>query len=316
MEIVKKLTGVTSAYCYENGAIRDCTLNEKNVITTEYGDLIPKYGDEEVRRKTNHSVSFYQSGTIKSISLEKQAGIKTPLGTFPAELVTFYESGALKRIFPLNGQISGYWTEEDEEKLCDSYQFYFPFGNFKTKIINLYFYESGSLKGMTLWPGEFVILKTNLGLMPVRTGFSLYEDGKLESVEPAYEFTIETPIGYVDVFDENALGMSGDNNNSLCFDKKGHIKSLVTSRSKIAVFNKDGSLDVIEPSVKPDPLEDNSLIMEPLKISFEGHYVKFENDKIRVYDLYTSRFTISNSDVPEAAARSTCGDCASCKLCG
>ena len=35
-----------------------------------------------------------------------------------AEQVSFYESGALKRIFPLNGTLSGYWTQEDEAKLA------------------------------------------------------------------------------------------------------------------------------------------------------------------------------------------------------
>ncbi len=55
MEIMEKansvyenLIGVTNEYRFENGSIKDCMLNQKNIISTKYGDLIPKYGAEEV----------------------------------------------------------------------------------------------------------------------------------------------------------------------------------------------------------------------------------------------------------------------------
>jgi hypothetical protein len=312
--ICNNLSGATGAYYYENGSIRGCMLNQENIISTRYGNLIPKYSEEEVRTKYRHSISFYESGAIRSIALEKQTDIDSPLGKFPADLVTFFESGAIKRIFPLNGKISGYWTETDEEKLCQDFQFHFPFGSFRSKIINLSFYESGNLKAMTLWPGESVILRTELGLLPVRIGFSLYEDGKIKSVEPSYEITLSTPIGNINAFDENALGITGDNN-SLCFNKNGSISSLATSSSKIAVFSKDGTFETMEPSIKPHPLEDGQFIVVPLKISFENHYVKFEGEDTRTYDINTTRFTVLNDTVSNSSTKFSCGDCSSCSLC-
>ncbi len=307
------LKGVASLYCYENGAVRDCILNEENLIPTRYGDLIPRYGPEEIRRKYKPSVSFYLSGAVKSLSLEQQADIMTSLGAFPAELLTFYESGSLKRLFPLNGKISGYWTEADEEKLCRKFKFSLSFGSFNAKIISLCFYENGNLKALTLWPGETVVLKKQTDLFPVRTGFSLYEDGSLKSLEPAYEVPILTPIGWITAFDENALGVSGESN-SICFKKDGSLHSLVTSSCKIAVKDKDGMIAVIGPIVKPDPIEEEKSVLIPLKISFEGDYVRFEEERIRVFNLLTSEFTVLNVSGKTRSGLS-CGDCSSCSRC-
>ncbi len=308
-----RLKGVSSFYCYENGAVRDCILNEENLIPTRYGNLIPRYGPEEIRRKYKPSISFYRSGALKSLSLELQSDIMTTLGAFPAELLTFYESGSLKRLFPLNGKISGYWTEGDEEKLSRTFRFSLPFGSFKAKIISLCFYENGNLKALTLWPGETVILKKQHDLFPVRIGFSLYEDGNLKSLEPAYEVSISTPIGRITAFDENALGISGESN-SICFKKDGSLHSLVTSSSKIAVIDKDGVIDVIGPIVKPDPIEEEKSVLIPLKISFEGNFVRFEEDRIRVFDMLTSDFTLLNVS-GKTRSVSSCGDCSSCSRC-
>jgi hypothetical protein len=288
-----ELKGIANPNYYENGIIKDCVLNEENIIGTKYGNLIPKYGPDEARRKFIPSISFYRSGAVRSISLEQQTEIPTPLGTFPAELVTFYESGAIKRLFPLNGKISGYWTEADEEKLCREFQFNFPFGSFKTRIISLYFYEGGNLKAMTLWPGETVVLRKQVDLFPVRIGFSLYEDGCLKSVEPAYELPISTPIGNITAYDESAVGISGESN-SLSFKKDGSLHSVVTSGSKVAVSDKNGATAIMQPGLMPDPLEEDRLIVVPLKIIFDGSYVKFEGERTAVYDLSTFRFSVIN----------------------
>ena len=307
------LKGISSLCCYDNGAIRDCILNEENVIPTRYGNLIPRYGPEEIRIKYKPSVSFYRSGSVKSISLEQQTDIVTPLGVFPAELITFYESGALKRLFPLDGKISGCWTQVDEEKLCREFSFSFSFCNFKAKIISLYFYESGNLKALTLWPGERVILKKQNEFFPVRTGFSLYEDGSLKSLEPASEITLSTPIGLITAYDQNALGISGENN-SICFNKDGSLHSLITSSNKIAVIDKDGVKHIIGPVVKPDPIEEGKWVLVPLKITFEGNFVKFEEEKTKVFDLLTAQFTVVKFS-NEIRSVFSCGDCSSCSKC-
>jgi antitoxin component YwqK of YwqJK toxin-antitoxin module len=312
--VYDKLIGVTTTYCYKSGSVRDCTLDRENIMTTKYGEMIPKYGAEDVRRKYNPSLSFYESGIVKSIYLEKQTDIITSIGTFSADLVTFYESGAIKRLFPLNGKISGYWTEADEGNLCQTFQFHFPFGSFRVKIINLNFYENGKLKAMTLWPGESIILKTELGLLPVRIGFSLYEDGKIKSIEPTYEIELVTPIGIISAYDENALGICGDRN-SLYFNKNGSISSIVTSSSRIAIVSKDGTQETMGPSIKPDPLEDNQLVIIPLRITFENHYVKFEGENTRIYDIDITKFTVINDEMSKPINSFSCGDCSSCSLC-
>ncbi len=312
--IRENLLGIVSAFCFESGRIKECILCEKNVIKTKYGDLIPKYGADEVRKKYCHSISFYESGKVKSISLESSTLIKTPLGTFPTELVTFYESGSLKRIFPLNGKLSGYWSQEDEEQLCEEFQFHFPFGSFKTKIIGLCFYEGGNLRSMTLWPGEIVILKNADRLLPVRIGFSLYENGKLKSVEPAYPIVVPTLIGELTAYNENAVGINADCN-SLVFTERENIQALCTSGSKVAIFEKDGSFETMKAIVKPDPFEEGVFSLVPLEISFEGHYVKFNSDKKRIYDINTTRFTVINDSVPDSEAKLSCTDCSSCSLC-
>ncbi len=309
-----ELKGIASSNYYENGTMKDCVLDEENTIVTKYGNLIPKYGPDEARRKFIPSISFYRSGAVRSISPEEQTDIPTTLGIFPAELVTFYESGAIKRLFPLNGKISGYWTEAAEEKLCREFQFRLGFGSFKSRIISLYFYENGNLKAMTLWPGESVILKKQADFLPVRIGFSLYEDGSLKSFEPAYELPISTPIGNITAYDQSAVGICGETN-SFSFKKDGSLHSVITSSDKIAVFDKDGTIDIQEPCLRPDPLEEGKFIIIPLKITFDGHYVKFEGESTRVYDLYTSRFSIVNEAYPKASSRFSCGDCSSCSLC-
>ncbi len=309
-----KLTGINKSEYYVNRVLKNCSLDEENTIPTKYGNLIPKYGPEELRKKYTPSVSFYGSGAVKSIALEKQTDIITPIGSFPAELITFYESGAIKRLFPLNGKISGYWSEADEEQLCREFKFWFPFGSFKTKIISLCFYESGNLKAMTLWPGESIYLKKQVDIFPARIGFSLYEDGSLKSLEPAYELLIATPIGNISVYDESAIGISGELN-SLCFKKDGSLRSLVTSSSKVMVSAQDGSSETFEPILRPDPFEEDKFILIPLKITFDGEHVIFEGEKKKVYEMSQFGFSVLNDVTPKNSSSFSCGDCSSCSLC-
>jgi len=109
---------------------------------------------QDFEKKQLAVLSFYKSGNIKSISLEQQTEISTPIGIFPAELVTFYEDGSINSLFPLNGQISGFWSEEEEGELAQKYHFSFPFGDFYAKIIGLRFYPDGRVRSLILWPNE------------------------------------------------------------------------------------------------------------------------------------------------------------------
>ncbi|WP_255334335.1 hypothetical protein [Methanosarcina sp. KYL-1] len=44
---------------------------------------------------------------------------------------------------------------------------------------------------------ERITIDTPAGKMPVRTGFKLYEDGSIESVEPEEPVPVKTPLGSI-----------------------------------------------------------------------------------------------------------------------
>lgn len=308
------LWGIERAEYYESGALKNCMLGQKNEIKTPYGTLVPKYGPETERSRFSPSAAFYENGALQSMTLEKQTMIKTPVGEHLAEFVSFYESGALKRFFPLNGKISGFWGEEDEGKLCEALHFKLDCGSFNAKIIGMYFYESGKLKSMTLWPGEDIILKTNCGLLPVRNGFSLYESGNVKSVEPAYEITIASPIGNITIFDETACGINGDEN-SLQFSEEGNISSFKTSRAKIAAHPIGKSQCIIEPALVPDSIDPEEMIKVPMTIILSKDSVTINTEKNTYeFDLTKTTFTVIN-DIPGDSQSSSCGDCSSCSAC-
>ena len=83
-------------------------------ISTQYGDLIPQYTDDDLRKREILPVEYHPSGALKAVPLETQTIIATPAGDIPAELISFHENGTISRIFPLNGKLSGYWSQEDE----------------------------------------------------------------------------------------------------------------------------------------------------------------------------------------------------------
>ncbi len=205
---------------YKNGAVNGLRLNEKNMILTHAGQLIPYFGAESPRRKYKASITFHQNGALKSVSLDSQQDVLTPIGEMPAELVTFYDTGELKRIFPLDGKVSGFWSEEDERGLNVPLNFEFDFASFSALISGLCFYKNVCIRSVTLFPNEIIrIGHEPNGTIDVRHGFSLHESGRLQSLEPASPVKLRTPIGTLTAFDPNAVGINADMN-SLCFDEQ------------------------------------------------------------------------------------------------
>jgi antitoxin component YwqK of YwqJK toxin-antitoxin module len=275
---------------------------------TPYGVLVPQNEDAGVRRRNNNSISFFSNGNIKSISLQEQTFIKTSLGNIKAEYITFYESGEIKRLFPLNGKLSGYWSEEDEFSLAENTDFSFDFSTFSKKIISILFYKSGKVKALTLWPGEKVDIRTSQGLIPGRIGISLYESGALKSFEPKIPVSIKTSIGEIKVFDFAPLGVNGDVN-SLSFFEEGEIKSLLTYSTKIEVSNKTGVIKVYEPLIISSNCEEGDEI-KPLKIDFHDNKVIFNSKDEYILEensFFTSRVSRKFT--------SSCSSCASCTGC-
>jgi hypothetical protein len=271
------LYGVEDAEYYTEGSLKQCRLIEPNSLHTPSGLLTAQYRAEHVRKKYSKSLTLHQNGAIKALRLERQSLVPTPLGEIPAEFLTWYTSGALKRVFPLNGKLSAYWSEEEEATLAYRIALNLPVGNIAARIVGLHFYACGALKSLTLWPGENILLQNPLGgLLSCRIGFSLYEDGGLKSCEPAQPVRLSTPIGAMWAFDSAAIGVHADSN-SLCFRPGGKLWSLA-SACVLKVETKTGRKFAISPLVQRNPLEDDgSPVIIPLRCIFEGRELQVEN---------------------------------------
>jgi hypothetical protein len=305
--------GVESCACYPKGELEGIRLSERNMLVTHVGELVPAY-TETHRRKVKYSVEFYKNGMIKAVALEEQQEIQTPIGEFPAELVTFYETGELKRFFPLDGKISGFWSEEEEKSLAIPLTFDLPFTKFTAIISGVGFYKSGDIRSITLFPGETINARTKYGELPVRNGFSLYESGELESIEPSEPAQIQTPIGVIAAYDPNAIGVNADSN-SLIFDKDGNATALTTAHNSIAAQTEDGRMLIFTPRDVTNPLDDETTMTEGLGISFDSvaDTVTFVDSKGKTtLPIGGSGFTVaaynSSSHICSPA------DCASCSL--
>lgn len=320
MSLFSNLNGVTSSTTAADGSVVGCMLSACNEIKTACGTLVPKWQDENVRRKNIPAVSFYPDGALKTVDLDAQTPVSTPIGEYPAEFLTFYPSGALRRLFPVNGRISGYWTQEDEAALCPKLSFRLFCGAFQAKMISLHFYESGALRSLAFWPGESVVLRTNVGVLPVRGGAAFYEDGSLESAEPAHPLPVQTPVGVITAFDSAALSLHGDQN-SLSFYPDGAMRTVATSSDRVEVILADHSAVTYAPAQIPDPLLDDRTITVPLRLTFEEDgTVKLDNgQQSGSYALADCCFrTVTPEGGSTAALRQSpmsCGDCASCNLC-
>ena len=250
---------------HADGSLASCMVRKRSTLSVQGKSLIPQYHFDDSRRKYIPSAVFYADGTLHKLALDESQDILTPLGSFPAEYLTFYPDGSLCRLFPLNGKLSGYWSEKDELARAVPFSFSIGEDTFRCKIISLHFYASGSLRSLTLAPGETILLHTPQGSIKTRIGFALYENGSLASLEPAMVQTIDTPIGLLPIFDSLALGIHADTN-SLEFNPTGQIKSCKTMAS-IRVET-DQATCTVSPEKIPAPLTDDMLIPIPTKLIF------------------------------------------------
>lgn len=286
-----------------------------DTIKTVYGDFVAMYtesdGFGERIKKRRRPVIYHKNGNIKSIALETQTNVKTPLGIYPAELVTFYEDGSLNRVFPLNGEINGYWSEDDEGEMAKEYPFKFEFGQFTAKLMCLRFYPTGELKALTLWPGTHVTLKTPVGEMAIKTGFSLYKNGKLKSIEPEKPKAIHTSIGSFLTYDPDALGIHADSG-SIGFDEAGHITRFKTAINGVIVTKPDGMILKVGPRAVQSYVDISEMVIMPVSVSFEKDEVVIDNGIIYRFKIANHKFQVY---VSELELRTGCTDCSSCTSC-
>jgi hypothetical protein len=307
------LSEVSAKELYPDGALKGVVLSSSQPLATPYGRLIPQYQNDGARRKFTHSLMFYPNGDLHSVSLQKQTFISTPLGDLPAERLTFYENGALKRLFPLNGQLSGFWTEANEYSLAEPMTFNFPFAVFSCKVISILFFDTGAVKSVTFWPKETATLAAKVGLIPVRIGFSLYPDGNLASLEPLEPTLVSTPIGLITAFNVNATGIHADAN-SLCFNPDGQIESLITSSDRITVTDLTSQTRIFQPKLKPSLLFEGKQDLLPLKINLNDTTLCFTVSEA-VTELERNNLKIKIENLP-FRFRHACSDCTGCDGCG
>ena len=306
------LSGVASMESGANGALQSVTLGEKNVIVTHAGDLYAAY-TETPRRKRKPSVRFFPNGLVKAVALEQQQEVLTPIGGLPAELVTFYESGELHRVFPVDGQISGFWTEEEERGMNIPLTFDLGFAVFTALLSSLCFYKSGAIRSVTLSPGESVMVRSPLGNFSVRHGFSLHDNGALRSFEPAFPIKVQTPVGPVTAYDPLGNGVSADFG-SVVFSADGKLTAVRTAASRILVESEGKPPRWHAPVQIPHPCSDELPYYQPLRLAFDHGIVTITDSEEYAYRIADCHFHVS----PFSGSSFGCSpaDCASCSLCG
>lgn len=236
-------------------------------ISTQYGELTAQHTDDDLRKREILPVEYYPSGAPKSVPLETQTIISTPAGDVPAELVSFHENGTVSRIFPLNGKLSGYWSQEDEAGLAEPVTLTTPFGPIRARILSASFYENGAMRSLTLWPGDAISAPTPVGPVETRIGVSFTRDGRIASLEPAWPLPVPTPAGEITAFDPDAVGVNGDRN-SLVFDEGGEVAQVVTTLTRLTVIHPDGRHERFVPEYRESLCGDSDKEVVPMTVRF------------------------------------------------
>lgn len=271
------ITAMDQAEFYPTGTLKSCVAIDASPLVTEYGILVPQFSSHSERKRQLPCMSFHENGKLNVLPLEEQAVITTPLGEFPAEKVTFHPDGSVKRIFPLDGCLSGFWELSDEIKLAKPIRVETPCGPVEQLIISLYFGPQGNLRSLTFWPGERLKVQSPVGPMTVRIGISFYDAGQIKSIEPAMPVAVKTPIGNIVAYDPDAHGISGDKN-SLRFDESGNVTSLVTVTSSFDISEPDGSVQTIEAPMRTNAVDGETLEPSPVTVTFKDNVVTFSAD--------------------------------------
>lgn len=252
---------------YADGGLRAVHLAAACPLQTSAGRLVPQYSIDDSRRMHKPPLTFHPNGRVRSMPLETRQSVATPCGELAAELVTFHDNGAVARIFPLNGKLTGFWTEADETALAETLALDTPIGPLAAKYLAVAFDPEGRLRSLTLWPGDVVTVPTPAGEAPVRLGLSFHADGSLRSVEPARPLETQTPVGPVLAYDPDAVGISGDDN-SLEFTPAGGVARVATVRTALTVRLADGGVREFAPSVRDSICGDGDHELTPLVLEF------------------------------------------------
>jgi hypothetical protein len=271
----------------KNGNIDTVMVGEKVTLETLVGELIPRYTLDDEGRKKESPVKFYKTGELKSVPLEEPTIIPTSVGNIKSELLIFYKNGNLWRTFPLNGQVSGFWTEENEYELAEAIDIPTSLGTLKVKPIYVQFYESGALESILFWPNERIKINTTVGEVLIHKGICFHENGNLKGFEPVEEISVESPIGTLNAFDPDPNGIHAESH-SINFAEDGSIQSLITTSNQITVIKDGMKYKTFAPKLLSSYCNENAFFISPLKILFERDSISFNNNNEPVESL--SRF--------------------------
>jgi hypothetical protein len=252
---------------FADGTVKSCSPAAECPLATPYGALTPQFTTDDLRRRTVQSLSFHQNGVVRHLPLERGAPVRTPAGDLTAELLTFHPDGSLHRIFPLNGKLSGMWSETDEGQLARPATLRTPLGPLTARFIGASFAPGGELLSLTLWPGETLRVATPVGGIEARIGLSFRPDGSLRSLEPARPQPVPTTAGMVQAYDLDAVGVCGDVN-SLAFGPDGCVERVSSSLTGIVAERDDGPELVIEPFIRESLCGDGEHEVTPLRLKF------------------------------------------------
>ncbi|GFK93286.1 hypothetical protein NNJEOMEG_01117 [Fundidesulfovibrio magnetotacticus] len=274
-----------------DGALIGCVPAAPLALETPLGRLNAQHSTDDARRPKVHPIEFHPDGSLKSMALEERTVLPTPLGPLPAEFVSFHPDGELRRVFPVYGKLSGYWTEKEEATLNDPLTLETPAGSITARIAGVQFFPGGALKSVTLWPGESVEIETPLGRQKARIGISFHESGALRSFEPAALTPVPTPIGILEAFDPDALGIHGDVC-SLEFGPDGEPVALSTPMNTVEAALPDGKPRRFAPTRVPNLCDERVQDVKPLRVRFQGGAALLGEDPAPAFPLDTARFTV------------------------
>ncbi|MBI4805919.1 MAG: hypothetical protein HY795_11860 [Desulfovibrio sp.] len=274
-----------------SGFATSCTPSGAVRVTTPLGTFTAQHTTDDMRRPKVEPIEFHPNGTLKSIALEERTEVSTPAGRIGAELLTFYPCGSLRRVFPLNGKLSGYWSEKEEAALAAPLTISTPAGAVTARIVNVQFYPSGSLRSITLWPGDTVEIDTPIGRQTARIGLAFHKNGALRSFEPGKMIQVPTPLGDMEAFDPDALGIHGDLG-SLAFHQDGSVTGIATPLNTVEISSPDGRTLLFSPGKVPSLCDENMMDTKALRISFHPGRIAFGQDSPETFPLAGHQFKI------------------------
>lgn len=206
-------------------------------VKTKYGSFTCCSDSSDLRKKYRSPVEYYANGNAKSVYLQDAEEVSLPEGRFQAELLTFYEDGNIKRLFPRYGQLSSYWSVEDEVAEAPEYVFTVNGIDLKIRPQCIYFYPSGKIRSITLWPTDSITVTTSKGQVTSKLGVEIYENKKIRSIEPSFGTVFDTEYGKAKPFMIRKHMLHAEDA-SARFDNEGNLTSFATLHTKVEVNDK------------------------------------------------------------------------------